>query len=98
MSDRPVTLDLLAEQMRRLQADVRLLRDDMDVVAAMVRRLDHSIARLETNQALVLDELRQCTDSSSGPPLASVPSRSKTVAKMRAGSDRTERFSRVQPD
>jgi hypothetical protein len=24
----------------------------------MVRRLDHSIARLETNQALVLDELR----------------------------------------
>jgi hypothetical protein len=44
--------------MRRLQADVRLLRDDMDVVAAMVRRLDHSIARLETNQALVLDELR----------------------------------------
>jgi hypothetical protein len=58
MSDSPVTLDFLAAQMRRLQADVRLLRDDMDVVAAMVRRLDHSIARLETNQALVLDELR----------------------------------------
>jgi len=58
MSDSPVTLDFLAEQMRRLQGDVRLLRDDMDVVAAMVRRLDHSIARLETNQALVLDELR----------------------------------------
>ena len=58
MSDNPATLDFLAEQMRRLQADVRILRDDMDVVAAMVRRLDHSIARLETNQALMLDELR----------------------------------------
>ena len=58
MSDNPATLDFLAEQMRRLQADVRILRDDMDVVAAMVRRLDHSIARLDTNQALMLDELR----------------------------------------
>jgi len=58
VSDNPATLDFLAEQMRRLQADVRILRDDMDVVAAMVRRLDHSIARLETNQALMLDELR----------------------------------------
>jgi hypothetical protein len=58
MSDNPVTLDFLAEQMRRVHADVRMLRDDMDVVAAMVRRLDHSIARLEANQALVLDELR----------------------------------------
>jgi prefoldin subunit 5 len=58
VSDNPATLDFLAEQMRRLQADVRIMRDDMDVVAAMVRRLDHSIARLETNQALMLDELR----------------------------------------
>jgi len=58
VSDNPATLDFLAEQMRRLQADVRILRDDMDVVAAMVRRLDHSIARLDTNQALMLDELR----------------------------------------
>jgi len=58
MSDNPVTLDFLAEQMRRFQADVRMLRDDMDVVAAIVRRLDHGIARLETNQALMLDELR----------------------------------------
>lgn len=58
MSDNPATLDFIAEQMRRLQADVRILRDDMDVVAAMVRRLDHSIARLDTNQALMLDELR----------------------------------------
>jgi hypothetical protein len=58
MSDNPVTLDFLAEQMRRLPGDVRMLRDDMDVVAAMVRRLDHIIVRLETNQALMLDELR----------------------------------------
>jgi hypothetical protein len=58
MPDAPVTLDFLAEQMRRVQADMRLLRDDMDVVAAMLRRLDHSTARLETDQALMLDELR----------------------------------------
>ena len=58
MADDSVTLDFLAEPMRRMQADVHLLRDDMDVVAAMVRRLDHSIGRLETNQALMLDELR----------------------------------------
>jgi hypothetical protein len=58
MSDSSVTLDFLAEQMRRLQADIRPLRDDMDVVAAMVGRLDHSTTRLETAQGLVLDELR----------------------------------------
>lgn len=58
MADPGVTLDFIAEQMRRMQADVRLLRDDMDVLAAIVRRLDHSIARLEANQALMLDELR----------------------------------------
>jgi hypothetical protein len=51
MSDNPVTLEFLAEQMRRVQADVRVLRDDMDVVAAIVRRLDNSVG-------LLLDELR----------------------------------------
>jgi prefoldin subunit 5 len=73
VSDNPVTLDFLAEQMRRLQADVRILRDDMDVVAAMVRRLDHTIARLETNQALMLDELR-----------AMHAQQQRTVARVRA--------------
>lgn len=58
MSDNPVTPDFLAEQMRRVQTDVRVLRDDMGVVAVMVRRLDHTIARLETSQTLMLDELR----------------------------------------
>lgn len=73
MSDNPITLDFLAEQMRRLQADVSMLRDDMDVVAAMVRRLDHSIARLETTQALMLDELR-----------AMHGQQQRTVARVRA--------------
>ena len=53
-----LTIHLRGDRRHIQDADVRLLRDDMDVVAAMVRRLDHSIARLETNQALVLDELR----------------------------------------
>lgn len=73
MSDNPVTLDFLAEQMRRLQADVRMMRDDMDVVAAMVRRLDHSIGRLDSNQALMLDELR-----------AMHGQQQRTVARVRA--------------
>ncbi len=73
MSDNPVTLDFLADQMRRLQVDVRMVRDDMDVVAAMVRRLDHSIARLETTQALMLDELR-----------AMHAQQQRTVARVRA--------------
>jgi hypothetical protein len=58
MPDAAVTLEFIAEQLRRVQADMRLVRDDMDVLAAIVRRLDHSIARLEANQALMLDELR----------------------------------------
>jgi hypothetical protein len=73
VSDNPVTLDFLAEQMRRLQADVRILRYDMDVVAAMVRRLDHATLRLETNQALMLDELR-----------AMHAQQQRTVARVRA--------------
>ncbi|MBV9900696.1 MAG: hypothetical protein JOZ90_06325 [Alphaproteobacteria bacterium] len=51
-------LEFLAEQMRRVQADIRIMPDDMDVVAAIVRRLDHSIARLESNQTPMLDEMR----------------------------------------
>jgi hypothetical protein len=57
-SPAPVTLDFLAEQMRRTQLDVRTIHDDMDVVAAIVRRLDHTVAGLETNMRLLLDELR----------------------------------------
>ena len=79
MSDNPVTLDFLAEQMRRLQAELRILRDDMDVVAAMVRRLDHTIAPLETNQALMLDELRAMHSATAQGSSGARPRRTGTV-------------------
>ena len=77
MSDAPVTLDFLAEQMRRSRADVRILRDDMDVVAAIVRRLDHNIAGVETNMRLLLDEIR-----------AMHGQQQRTVARVRALEER----------
>jgi hypothetical protein len=49
--DRPVTLDFIAAQLQRVLSEIRILRDDVDVLAAIVRRLDN-------NQALMLDELR----------------------------------------
>ena len=58
MTDTPITLEFIAEQIRRVQTDVRVLCDDMDVTAAIVRRLDQTIGRLEQTQLLMLDELR----------------------------------------
>jgi hypothetical protein len=49
--DHPVTLDVIATQPQRVLSETRILRDDVDVLAAIVRRLDK-------NQALMLDELR----------------------------------------
>jgi hypothetical protein len=49
--DHPVTLDFIAAQLQRVLSEIRILRDDVDVLAAIVRRLDN-------NQALMLDELR----------------------------------------
>jgi hypothetical protein len=49
--EHPVTLDFIAAQLQPVLAEIRILRDDVDVLAAIVRRLDN-------NQALMLDELR----------------------------------------
>ena len=52
MSDeRPVTLEFIAAQNQRILGELSILRDDVDVLAAIVRRLDN-------NQAMMLDELR----------------------------------------
>ena len=52
MSDeRPITLEFIGAQLNRVLTELRILRDDVDVLAAIVRRLDN-------NQALMLDELR----------------------------------------
>jgi hypothetical protein len=49
--DRPVTLDFIAAQLQRVLSEIRVLRDDVDVLTAILRRLDN-------NQALMLDQLR----------------------------------------
>ena len=50
--DQPlVTLEFIAAQLRRVLTELRILRDDVDVSAAIVRRPDN-------NQAPMLDELR----------------------------------------
>jgi hypothetical protein len=50
--DRPVvTLEYLAEQQRRMLADQRTMIDDINVLSAIVRRLDNT-------QGALLEEMR----------------------------------------
>ena len=51
MSDTPVSLEFLAQQLKQLLTDVSTLRDDMRVLTAVVMRVDHT-------QAAMLDEIR----------------------------------------
>lgn len=53
MSDQPETVDLAFSDgaLRRLTDEVASLRDDMNVLAAIVRRMDNGLGRM-------LDELR----------------------------------------
>ena len=49
MSERePVTLEFLASQLDRMLADLASLRDDENVLTAIVQRLDNSYTRLLT--------------------------------------------------
>jgi hypothetical protein len=43
--DRPVTLEFLAAQSQGVLAELRILRDDVDVLAATCRRIDNSLDR-----------------------------------------------------
>ena len=51
LSDEKITLEFLAEQNRRMQADLRMLIDDNQVSAAILRRLDNTVSAL-------VDEIR----------------------------------------
>ena len=61
---RQVTLEFLAEQQHRILSEIRILRDDVDVLAASVRRIDNSYDRLERRIEMVLMELRDAAPSS----------------------------------
>jgi len=44
MSDAPITLDFLAQQQGRILSEIGILRDDMMVLSAIVRRMDATLA------------------------------------------------------
>lgn len=51
MADEPITLEFLARQQQRMLEEMGSMRDDMQVLTAMVMRLDGTVG-------LVLTELR----------------------------------------
>jgi chromosome segregation ATPase len=51
MADEPITLEFLARQQQRMIDEMSSMRDDMQVLTAMVMRLDGTVG-------LVLTELR----------------------------------------
>jgi hypothetical protein len=51
MADEPITLEFLARQQQRMIEEMAAMRDDMQVLTAMVMRLDGTVG-------LVLTELR----------------------------------------
>jgi hypothetical protein len=51
MADEPITLEFLARQQQRMLEEMGSMRDDMQVLTAMVMRLDATVS-------LVLTELR----------------------------------------
>jgi len=51
MTDEPITLEFLARQQQRMLEEMASMRDDMQVLTAMVMRLDGTVG-------LVLTELR----------------------------------------
>ena len=56
MSDHPVTLEFIAGQLQRVLSDLRILRDDVDVLAAISRRLDSSYDRLVGEMREIRDD------------------------------------------
>ncbi|MBV8335494.1 MAG: hypothetical protein JO358_08655 [Alphaproteobacteria bacterium] len=52
-------MEFLAEQQHRILSEIRILRDDVDVLAASIRWIDNSYDRLERRMEMVLTELRE---------------------------------------
>ena len=77
MSDTPVTLEFIAGQLQRVLSEIRILRYDVDVLAAISRRLDNSYDRLVGEMREIRDELR-----------AMHAQQQRTVSRVRALEER----------
>ena len=60
---RQVTLEFIAEQQHRILSEIGILRDDVDVLSASMRRIDNSYDRLQTRMetgfATLISEMRE---------------------------------------
>jgi len=77
VSDTPVTLEFIAGQLQRVLSEIRILRYDVDVLAAISRRLDNSYDRLVGEMREIRDELR-----------AMHAQQQRTVSRVRALEER----------
>ncbi len=69
---------IIAAQLQRVLSEIRILRDDVDVLAATVRRLDNSYDRLVSEMREIREELR-----------AMHSQQQRTAARVRALEDRS---------
>ena len=58
MSEEHVTLDFLARQIRGMRDDILSLKDDMNVLTAIVPRLERDAARREARDDDMLTQIR----------------------------------------
>ena len=77
VSDTAVNLEFIAGQLQRVLSELRILRDDIDVLAAIARRLDNSYDRLVGEMREIRDELR-----------ATHAQQQRTVSRVRALEER----------
>jgi len=57
--EHPETPKFISEQLQRVLSEIRIMRDDLDVVAATVRRLDNSYDRLDAAMQMLRSEMRE---------------------------------------
>jgi hypothetical protein len=56
--ERPIMLEFIAGPLQRVLSGLRILRDDVDVVAVTARPLDNSYDRLVSEMREIREELR----------------------------------------
>ncbi len=57
--ERAITLEFLAAQSQRVLTELRIIRDDVDVLAATMGRIDNNYDRLENRMDMLIAEMRE---------------------------------------